>query len=122
MSSSAFYWRWRIHHPQELLLYVVMSALDFIATQALLQHDGALRFHEANPVARYVLYTWGPRGMLYFKMAVTGLVCVISQIVAVHRPRLARGLLELGTVVVTIVVLYSAWLLLGARGHIELPL
>jgi len=108
----------RVHCPQQLFLYVVMSGLDFLATQALLQHDGATRFGEANPVARYVLYTWGPRGMLYFKAMITGTVCFISQIVAVKRPRLAQFILEFGTLVVTVVVMYSAWLLLGARGHL----
>jgi len=108
----------RLHHPQELLLYVVMSVLDFLATRALLQHDGSVHFGEANPVARYFLYTWGPKGMLYFKLAITAAVCILSQVIATKRPRLARGILEFGTLVVTAVVLYSAWLLLGARGHL----
>jgi len=109
---------WRLQCPQELALYVVVSALDFVATQALLQHDGTMRFGEANPVARYFLYTWGPRGMLYFKGAVTATVCAISQIVATNHPSTAKRLLEFGTVVVTFVLLYSAWLLLHARGHL----
>jgi hypothetical protein len=109
---------WRVHCWQELTLYVVVSGLDFVATQALLQHDGVVRFGEANPVARYFLYSWGPRGMLWFKAALTVLVCVISQVVAVRRPQAARRLLEFGTLAVTLVLLYSAWLLLGARGHL----
>jgi hypothetical protein len=111
---------WKIHCWQELLLYVVVSGLDFVATMALLQHDGPLRFNEANPIARFVLYTWGPRGMLYFKAWLTMLVCVISQIVAQRRPVWARRLLEFGTLVVTVVLLYSAWLLLHARGYVAL--
>jgi hypothetical protein len=103
---------------QETLLYVVVSTLDWVATMALLTHDGHLQFQEANPVARYFLYSWGPRGLLYFKIGVTTLVCVIGQIVAAKRPRLAKGILEFGTLAVTCVLLYSAWLLLRARGHL----
>lgn len=104
--------RWTLHYPQQLALYLVVSALDFIATKAMLEHGG---FREANPIALYFLYGWGPRGLLYFKAAVTGLVCVISQIVATKHPRVARAILEFGTVVVTLVLLYSAWLLLRAK-------
>lgn len=98
--------------PQELALYLVVSVLDFVATKAMLEHGG---FREANPIAEYFLYGWGPRGMLYFKAAMTGLACVISQIIAVKRPALARLILNFGTLVVTLVLLYSAWLLLVAK-------
>jgi hypothetical protein len=98
-----------LHCPQLLALYLVVSALDFVATKALLDLGG---FREANPIALYFLYGWGPRGLLYFKAAVTGLVCVISQIVARKRERTAQFILEFGTLVVTLVLLYSAWLML----------
>lgn len=109
----------KLHCWQELFLYGVVSALDFVATMALLQHEGPLQFSEANPVARYFLYTWGPRGLLYFKLLLIGVVAVISQIVATRRPLVAKRLLEFGTLVVTGVLFYSAWLLLQARGYLH---
>jgi len=112
--------RWTLHEPQLLALYLVVSALDFVATKYMLEMG---RFREANPVAQYFLFGWGPRGLLYFKAALTGLVCVISQIVATKHPRVARAILEFGTVVVTLVLLYSAWLLLreGAGAELTFP-
>ena len=104
--------RWMLHEPQLLALYLVVSALDFVATKYMLKSGG---FREANPIAEFFLYGWGPRGLLYFKAALTGLVCVISQIVAPKHPRTARTILEFGTLVVTVVLLYSAWLLLRAK-------
>jgi len=79
--------RFALHCPQQLALYLVVSALDFVATKAMLEYGG---FQEANPIARYFLYGWEPRGLLYFKAALTGLVCVISQIVATKHPRVSR--------------------------------
>jgi hypothetical protein len=104
--------RLELHCPQLLALYLVVSALDFVATKALLELGG---FREANPIARYFLYGWGPRGLLYFKAALTLLVCIISQIVASRRRRLAQWILEFGTLAVTLVLLYSTWLLLAAK-------
>lgn len=109
---SAPHSRWTLHCPQQLTLYLVVSALDFVATKAMLEYGG---FREANPIAQYFLFGWGPRGLLYFKAAMTGLVCVISQIVATKHPRVARWILEFGAVVVSAVLLYSAWLFLKAK-------
>lgn len=113
------------HRPQwircehELSLFVLVSVLDFVATYILLHHGG---FRESNPLALYFLHHWGPRGMLYFKGVMTGVVCVISQIVAVHKPETAQRLLQFGTLVVACVVIYSIGLLLQQRGYLTLTL
>ncbi|GIX04770.1 MAG: hypothetical protein KatS3mg114_0639 [Planctomycetaceae bacterium] len=108
----------KLFFPQWLLLFAVVSALDFYATLTLLQHEGnGLRFREGNPVARHVLENWGTRGLLYFKMGMVALVAVISQVVALRHPRVGQRLLEFGCLVVSGALLYSAWLLLHARGH-----
>ena len=95
----------------ETSFFILVNVLDFMLTFLLLWSSGHT---EANPIARYFLDRWGFRGMLYFKLALVALVCVIAQIVAVHRPGLARGLLIGSTAIVGAVVIYSATLLRDA--------
>lgn len=64
-------------------------------------------FTESNPIAQYFLYRWGMTGMAYFKAAMTSLVCVITQIVARQNELLAKRVLELATLIVVAVVIYS---------------
>jgi hypothetical protein len=92
--------------PQETLILIVVSALDVIMTFSLLTR-GDDRFNESNPIARYFLDRWGMRGMAYFKGAMTLLVCVITQIVARKNELLAKRVLELATLIIVFVVIYS---------------
>lgn len=95
--------------PQETLILSVASALDVIMTYTLLTRgDGG--FTESNPFAQYFLYRWGMAGMAYFKAAMTVLVCVITQIVARKNELLAKQVLELATLIVVAVVIYSVGL------------
>ncbi len=98
-------------HQQEMLRYVLVSALDLFMTYILLRQSEA-RFIEANPVARYFIYGWGFKGMVYFKFGMVALVCAISQIVVQTRPRVAQWLLNWATLVVAGVVIYSLALFL----------
>ena len=66
---------------------------------------------EGNPVARWILHSYGISGMAFFKLAVTSVVCVIAEIVGRHRPVLGRNLLRFGSLVVGAVVVYSFLLL-----------
>ena len=50
--------------------------------------------------------------MIVFKLTIVLTVCVIAQIVALYKPRMARLLLLCGNVLVGAVVLYSLNLLL----------
>lgn len=106
---------------QESLFYVLVSAMDFFMTYLLLCHRGAV-FVESNPVARFFLREWGAKGLIYFKFAMVAFVCVLAQIIAQRRPRVARMLLTGATLVVGIVVVYSLKLLLihGQVADIEL--
>lgn len=100
---------WFIQHPQEMLILVIVSTLDVVMTYTLLTRgDGG--FTESNPFAGYFLDRWGMAGMAYFKASMTLLVCVITQIVARQNSRLARQVLELATLIVAAVVVYSVWL------------
>lgn len=95
---------------QETLIYVFVSAMDLFMTYYLLSHSSG-QFMEANPVARYFIYGWGPKGMVYFKFGMVAFVCVLAQVIARHRPTAARWLLIGATLVVAIVVVYSVRLL-----------
>lgn len=96
---------------QETLLYVLVSAMDVFMTYILLGHQGGA-FFESNPVARYFIHGWGMKGMVYFKFATVAFVCVLAQIIARRRPRIARWLLLGATALVAVVVIYSLKLLL----------
>jgi hypothetical protein len=58
-------------------------------------------------VADYFFAHWGMRGMIYFKMAMTAFVCVISQFVALKKPGHGEFILKAGTLIVGGVVIYS---------------
>ena len=95
---------------QEMLRFVLVSMLDVFMTYVLLCQPGG-RFVESNPVAGYFIYGWGVKGMVGFKLSMTALVCVISQIVFQRRPLVAKWLLNGATLVVAGVVIYSLMLM-----------
>ena len=111
-----FLWGFRQRLPleHETALFILVNVLDFATTYYMLMHrdSGNVSFFESNPVARYFLNHWGVHGLLWFKMAVVAFVCVIAQIVATRKPATARLLLVVGTIVVSIVVVYSLRLFL----------
>jgi hypothetical protein len=96
------------HYESETLIFVLLSAVDLFVTYFLLhQNLQNLEFVEANPVARFFLYRWGLKGMVYFKFAMVAVVCVVTQIIARWRPRTARILLWFAIAVMFYVVVYS---------------
>ena len=124
-SSSRKPFSWRtlfvvVSHQQESLRYVLVSSLDFFMTYIMLRSHPD--FIESNVIARFFLNHWGVKGLIYFKLGMVALVCVISQIVAQQRPRVAKWLLNWATVVVAGVVIYSLILFMrhtGAGGLLE---
>ena len=98
----------------ETLLFVLVSALDVFMTYILLNQGGG-QFVEGNPVARFFLHEWGPKGLVYFKFSTVALVCVLAQIIVRHRPVAARWLLLGATALVATVVIYSLMLLMRHR-------
>ena len=97
----------------ETARFVLASALDVFMTYLLIRNPD--RFVESNPVALYFLNHWGVKGMVWFKFGTVAFVCVLAQIIARRKPETARGLLNLATVVVGAVVLYSLLLYLRHR-------
>ena len=102
---------------QETVLFVLVSSMDLCMTWILLDRGGG-RFVESNPVARFFLFEWGPRGLVYFKFAMVIVVCVLAQIIARSKPRAASWLLKGAVVLIAVVVVYSLTLLLQ-NGNLE---
>lgn len=115
-----FFWGFRQKLPleTETTIFILVNVLDFAMTWWMLMHRemGLGEFYESNLVAQYFLNHWGVKGLLMFKMAVVAFVCVIAQIVATKREASGRFLLMVGTIVVSIVVVYSLKLFLGHVG------
>ena len=96
----------------ETAMFILVNMIDFFMTYLLLTTGP---FEESNPIAEYFLARWGPiKGMLYFKIGLVTFVCIIAQIVALKEFKTARWLLNLGTVIVSFVVIYSLSLYLRA--------
>jgi hypothetical protein len=104
---------------RESSLFLIVSVLDVLMTSLLLEDltgvTGQTIFYESNPVARYFFVGWGLRGIVYFKFLTVGLVEVIAHLVAMKKIAVARRLLEFGTLVVSVVVIYSMLLLVMHR-------
>ena len=96
---------------RETSAFILVNVIDFFMTYLMISVDPNVV--EGNPVAAYFLYRWGPfKGMLIFKLSLVTFVCIITQIVALKNVRLARWVLNFGSVVVTGVILYSLMLYL----------
>ncbi len=100
----------------ETSMFILVNMLDFFMTYWLLHAD---LVQESNPVAKYFLDRWGPiKGMLYFKLGLVVVVCLITQIVALKDLAKAKWVLNFGTIVVSGVVIYSLVLYLRASGTV----
>lgn len=92
--------------------FVLANFLDCAMTFLLLMYGGhrGLNYVEGNQIAAHFIHHWGWKGLFGFKFAVVALVCLIAWCIAFKRPETAQGLLALGTLIVTLVVLYSVCL------------
>lgn len=86
--------------------FILANVLDIFWTYILFRY-GAI---EANPFANYVLIRWGFHGMIWFKLGIVAMVCVVAQVIALKKMNTARVLLWGGTIVVGAVVVYSCCL------------
>jgi Domain of unknown function (DUF5658) len=119
-SSSRGLWRtiFSISLPlqRESALFLIVSVLDVMMTYMMLSDvpgpEGREMFYESNPVAHWIWAKWELSGIVAFKFTMVAVVEVIAQIIAVRKLQLGRRLLEFGTLVVALVVLYSMYLML----------
>jgi hypothetical protein len=108
----------RVEHVAETRAFILVNVLDIVMTWILLNRGD--HFYESNPLARYILDSWGQKGMIYFKLGAVAMVCIIVQIVNQRRPDRARMILTLGTLIVGCVVIYSLVLLIR-HGDLAIP-
>jgi Domain of unknown function (DUF5658) len=119
-SGPPSFWHTIFRHPlplqRESALFLLASVLDVMMTYLMLwdvpEPEGRVMFYESNPVARWFLKDWGLTGIIAFKFTMVAVVEVIAHIVALRQLQVGRRLLEFGTIVVSLVVLYSMYLLL----------
>lgn len=110
-SWSNFLFKDGLPLEKETCWFILVGVLDFFATYLLIYRRIAI---EGNPVARWFLEGWGPKGMLYFKMGMVGFICVLAQLIARRDEKIARRVLWFGTFIVGCVVIYSVVLLMRA--------
>jgi len=110
--NSLWYALFQSHRPleKETALFILVSTLDFYMTWMLLSRHN--NFVESNPVARFFINHWGPRGLIYFKFSLVAVVCMLTQIIAMKKLETARRVLQFAIIVVGGVVIYSLTLLL----------
>lgn len=87
----------------ETTIFILVNVLDIFMTYVLIRFGGV----EANPIARFFLNRWGFAGMIFFKLGMVAFVTVLAQVIAVRKLQTARRLLQFGTVIVAIVVVYG---------------
>ena len=100
---------------RETTWFIFVNALDVFMTYLLFRYCGASetrREVETNPIAALFYDRRNMQGMVYFKFAMVAFVTVIAQIIARQRVEVARKVLNLGTVIVSGVVIYTLILLL----------
>jgi hypothetical protein len=114
-------------HSYQAGLFALLSGADLVLTCHLL-HLGGGEVYEANWLAGWVLARYGVAGLAAFKGAVVLVVGLLAGVVALSRPRAARGLTTFGCAAVGGVVLYSVvlWARLdqqpGPSSHQDLAL
>ncbi len=117
-SSDRRHWiRRTLPLESETTRFILVSVLDIVMTYMVIRysHEGRteLKIGEGNPIPAMFISRWGIPGMVAFKMVIVALVTVLAQVIARYSVRKARFMLNFGTVIVSCVVLYSLWLLLG---------
>lgn len=108
--ALAFALRYRLPLEVETGLFILASALDVFMTRYLIANSPSgshISFVEGNPIARYVLDSWGPDALSWFKFGLVALVSVLCQVIARSKIDVARRVLHFATLVVTGVVIYS---------------
>ncbi len=101
----------------ETARFILVSCLDIFMTYMVIRysHEGRTTQHigEGNPIPAYFIRMWGIPGMVAFKIATVTFVTVLAQVIARMNLSKAKFMLNFGTILVALVVLYSLWLLLG---------
>lgn len=91
-------------------IFILVNCLDIFMTHRLFSRvEGAV---ESNPIARFIIDKFEFNGAIGYKLLIVAVVCVIAQIVAIKKVKTAKFLLNTGSCIVGVVVLYSVLLYL----------
>ena len=91
-------------------LFLLLSAADLVLTWVLLRNDLG-QCYESNPLAGWVLASFGWGGLVAFKAAAVVLVGGLALLISRSRPRAAGRVLTFACSAVALVLVYSASLL-----------
>ena len=98
-------------------LFVALNMLDVLLTFLLLRTES---FYESNPVAEEILQRFGFAGMIVYKLTIMLGVLLIVNVIAIWKMNTSRRLLQVGSALMTCVVVYSSWLIGQHYGWIQL--
>ncbi len=99
--------------------FVLGSLADLGLTIYMIRHPSDC-FYESNPIAAWVLYTWGIRGLSLYKLGLVAFFCCIASVIASVRRDIARRLISSANVIVSCVIIYSLSLFYGTISSVEL--
>ena len=87
-----------LRYQSETCWLIFAGTLDYLLTYTLLYCAIFTGDHayESNPVAAWLLESFGERGMLVLKMSVLTFVALTAEWIGRHNDRLARGILWFG--------------------------
>jgi hypothetical protein len=91
----------------KLLLFLLLSGTDLLLTMVLLTQGSGV-VYEGNPIAAWLLASYGWVGVAVFKGLTVLLAVALSVLVFVLRPRSGHRVLTCACTLVAVVVLYSA--------------
>ncbi len=92
--------------------FVLGSLADLGLTIYLVRHP-SFSFYESNPIASWILYSWGILGMAVYKLSLVSLVCLIAYVISSQRRDIAQRLMSSACILVCCVVAYSVMLYIG---------
>lgn len=92
----------------ETAYFILLNVLDLGVTYLLLTRGG---FRELNGLAAFLWQRWQLPGLIVFKLTLVASVAVVCQAIALKNEGTARKILNFGTILVVLVVLYSLTLL-----------
>ena len=95
-------------YPQYYVWFVLLAALDVMATWVVLYVGG----REVNAFANWVLRHWNIAGLVVLKFTAVVLVILVCEFVGRHRPRTGLRLIQAGLVIYTIPVVIGVSLIL----------
>ena len=96
-----------MRYPDEYVWFLLFSSMDIMLTWVILSHGG----REVNPIAAFVIDTWGLPGAIAFKFCQMLMVVLICEYIGRKRDRTARTLAQLAVVISAMPVFYSIFLL-----------